>query len=86
MRTSELVELPLDCQLVPRSYGTDRVRHRLKSKVIKGRGHGGSWDEWVVVAEAYEAAGVACQPADPGATHLFPGHLDLCRRYRGLRA
>lgn len=86
MRTSELVELPLDCQLAPRSYGTDRVRHRLKSRVIKGRGHGGTWDEWVVVAEAYEAAGVACQLADPGATHLFPVHLDLCRRYRDLRA
>lgn len=86
MRTSELVELPLDCQLAPSSYGTNRVRHRLKSKVVKGRGHGGSWDEWVVVAEAYEAAGVACRLADPGATHLFPVHLDLCRRYRELRA
>ncbi|MEU1005905.1 hypothetical protein [Streptomyces tibetensis] len=85
-RTSELVELPLDCQLAPRSYGMDRVRHRLKSKVIKGRGHGGSWDEWVVVAEAYEAVGVACQLADPGAAHLFPVHLDLCRRYRDRRA
>lgn len=27
MRTSELIELPLDCQLAPRSYGPGRVRH-----------------------------------------------------------
>lgn len=40
----------------------------------------------VVVAEAYEAAGVARQLADPGAAHLLPVYLDLCRRYRDLRA
>ncbi|MFF2518345.1 hypothetical protein [Streptomyces sp. NPDC058086] len=85
MRTSELIELPLDCQLAPRSYGPDRVRHRLKSKAIKSRGHGGSWDEWVVVPEAYEAADIARKLADPGVAHLFPTHLDLCRRYRDLR-
>ncbi|MFD8218388.1 site-specific integrase [Streptomyces sp. NPDC059697] len=85
MRTSELIELPLDCQLAPCSYGPNRVRHRLKSKVIKHRGPGGSWDEWVVVPEAYEAVGIARELADPGAAHLFPAHLDLCRRYRELR-
>lgn len=86
MRTSELVELPVDCQLPPRSFGTNRVRHRLKSKVIKSRGHGGAWDEWVVVPEAYEAAGIARELAGSDAAHLFPAQLDLCRRYRDLRA
>ncbi|WP_307179722.1 hypothetical protein [Streptomyces africanus] len=85
MRTSELIELPLDCRLAPCSYGPNRVRHRLKSKVIKHRGHGGSRDEWVVVPEAYEAAGIARELADPGAAHTFPAHLDLCRRHRELR-
>lgn len=85
MRTSELVELPADCQLPPARHGPHRVRHRLKSEVIKSRGHGGAWDEWVVVPEAYEAAGVARELADGQAAHLFPAQLDLARHYRELR-
>lgn len=57
MRHSELCELPEDCQQPPQQIGPSRVRHRLKSKLIKGQKLGGVWDEWVVAAEAYEAAG-----------------------------
>ncbi|WP_157857285.1 hypothetical protein [Streptomyces yerevanensis] len=81
MRSSELVELPADCQLPLQPLGPGRVRHRLKSKVLKGRGPGGTWDEWVVIPEAYETAGIARALARPGAAHL-----DLCRHYRDLRA
>jgi hypothetical protein len=52
MRHSELCELPEDCWQPPEEIGPGRVRHRLKSKLIKGKKHGGVWDEWVVVAEA----------------------------------
>ncbi|MGA5420553.1 site-specific integrase [Streptomyces lavendulocolor] len=77
MRHSELCELPEDCQQPPDQIGPGRVRHRLKSKLIKGKQLGGVWDEWVVVAEAYEAAGVARHLAGPDASHLFPQTLNF---------
>lgn len=77
MRHSELCELPADCQQPPQQIGPGRVRHRLKSKLIKGQKLGGVWDEWVVADEAYEAAGVARQLAGPDATHLFPQTLNF---------
>ncbi|MCX5356280.1 site-specific integrase [Streptomyces mirabilis] len=77
MRHSELCELPEDCQRPPEQFGPGRVRHRLKSKLIKGQKLGGVWDEWVVVAEAYEAAGVARHLAGPDAAHLFPQTLNF---------
>jgi hypothetical protein len=77
MRHSELCELPEDCQQPPQQIGPGRVRHRLKSKLIKGQKLGGVWDEWVVAVEAYEAAGVARHLAGPDAAHLFPQTLNF---------
>ncbi|MFC9201310.1 site-specific integrase [[Kitasatospora] papulosa] len=73
MRMSELTELPLDCRLTPEQRGEGRVRYRLKSKIVKGRGLGGQWDEWVTIKEAYDTAGVAAALADPvrQSGHLF---------------
>ena len=85
MRHSELVELPEDCQQPPEEIGPGRVRYRLKSKLIKGKKLGGVWDEWVVAAEAYEAAGVARQLAGPDASHLFPQTLVFHGRYERFR-
>ncbi|WP_329538215.1 hypothetical protein OG568_59430 (plasmid) [Streptomyces sp. NBC_01450] len=85
MRHSELVELPQDCQQPPDKIGPRRVRHRLKSKLIKGKKLGGVWDEWVVAAEAYEAAGVARQLTGPDASHLFPQTLVFHGRYERFR-
>ncbi|MFJ6987456.1 MULTISPECIES: site-specific integrase [unclassified Streptomyces] len=85
MRHSELVELPEDCRQPPQQIGPGRVRHRLKSKLIKGQKLGGVWDEWVVAAEAYEAAGVARQLAGPDASHLFPQTLNFGGRYGRFR-
>ncbi|MEV6048341.1 site-specific integrase, partial [Streptomyces xanthochromogenes] len=81
MRHSELCELPEDCQRPPQQIGPGRLRHRLKSKLIKGQKHGGVWDEWVVAVEAYEAAGVARQLAGPDEAHLFPQTLNFSGRY-----
>ncbi|MGW2607665.1 site-specific integrase [Streptomyces mirabilis] len=85
MRHSELCELPEDCQQPPQQTGPGRVRHRLKSKLIKGKKLGGVWDEWVVAAEAYEAAGVARQLAGPDASHLFPQTINFNGRYERFR-
>lgn len=80
MRHSELCELPVDCQQSPQKIGPGRVRHRLKSKLIKGKKLGGVWDEWVVAVEAYEAAGIARELAGPDASHLFPQTLNFSGR------
>ncbi|OMI88452.1 hypothetical protein BSZ07_17390 [Streptomyces sp. M1013] len=85
MRHSELVELPEDCRQPLQQTGPGRARHRLKSKLIKGKKHGGVWDEWVVAAEAYEAAGVARQLAGPAASHLFPQTINFGGRYERFR-
>lgn len=73
MRFSELTELPLDCRLPPEESGEGRVRYRLKSKIVKGRGLGGQWDEWVTIKEAYNTAGVAAALTDLAcqSSHLF---------------
>lgn len=65
MRMSELTELPLTCRLPIERSGEGRVRYRLKSKIVKGRGLGGQWDEWVTIKEAYDTAGVAAALTDP---------------------
>jgi hypothetical protein len=73
MRMSELTELTLDCRLPPEQSGEGRVRYRLKGKIVKGRGLGGHWDEWVTIKQAYDTAGIAAALADPvrQTGHLF---------------
>ncbi|MFD7163717.1 site-specific integrase [Streptomyces violascens] len=85
MRQSELIELPIDCRL-PAEGPPGRQRYRLKSKLIKGQGYDTAvWDEWVVVKEAYEAAGVAAAIAGEDATHLFSRTLDFDECLKRLR-
>ncbi|MFJ9840949.1 site-specific integrase [Kitasatospora sp. NPDC101155] len=55
MRMSEICELPADCLLPPDQVAEGLARYRVKSKRIKGIGHGGVWDEWVVVEDVYKA-------------------------------
>jgi len=55
MRSSELMELRVGCCSPPESFGPDRVRYRLTSRVVKGQPLGGIPDEWVVIEPAYRA-------------------------------
>lgn len=73
MRRSELAELTHDCRQPPEQLGEDRLRYRLKGKVIKGRKLGGEHDQWVTIKQAYDTAGVAASLADPvkNTGHLF---------------
>jgi hypothetical protein len=59
MRMSELAELRVGCRRPPEEIGPGLFRHRLASKVIKGKGFGGIDEEWVVVEEAYPAVALA---------------------------
>ncbi|WP_158894598.1 site-specific integrase [Amycolatopsis anabasis] len=88
MRMSEITELPVDCRLPPVQVAEGLVHYRVKSKRIKGEPHGGTWDEWVVVAEVHHALGLLRQLLDePDAqTHLFGrGKLNFGQRIRGFR-
>jgi hypothetical protein len=49
MRSSELMELTVGCRRTDDADGTGLARHRLVSKVVKGRLWGGEVDEWVVI-------------------------------------
>ncbi|MEU0107604.1 site-specific integrase [Streptomyces sp. NPDC006251] len=85
MRRCELIELPRDCRL-PREGTSDRIRYRLKSKLIKGQGYDRTvWDEWVVAEEAFHAAGVARDIAGDDASHLFSASLDFDECLKRLR-
>jgi len=86
MRTSELMELQVGCQLPPEEPLPGLVRYRLAGKLVKGQPLGGTRDEWVVIEPAYQAAGLAEQlhddPAD-GAP-LF-GRIAFPVRYQWFR-
>lgn len=86
MRFSELTELNVGCR-IREEVRPGLVRHRLASKVVKGKPVGGSPDEWVVIAEAYDAAGVAellAEDTTVGAP-LF-GRFAFRSRYASLKA
>ncbi|MER6096106.1 hypothetical protein ABT154_09645 [Streptomyces sp. NPDC001728] len=59
MRHSELLEMHVGCRIPPIEVGPGLNRYKLASRVVKGKPLGGVPDEWVVVWEAYQAAGVA---------------------------
>jgi hypothetical protein len=63
MRTSELMELNVGCRRTEQGT-SDLARYRLVSNIVKGQPLGGTTDEWVVVEQAYHAAGLAEQLAD----------------------
>ncbi|MFG2998538.1 hypothetical protein [Streptomyces sp. NPDC048340] len=70
MRSSELMELTVGCRRTDEADGTGLARHRLVSKVVKGRLWGGEVDEWVVIDEVVRAIALAesltdAQPGQP---------------------
>ncbi|WP_411099034.1 site-specific integrase [Streptomyces sp. x-45] len=86
MRASELMEMPTDACVPPKDLGSGRTRYRLKTKLIKGQGLGGVWDEWVTVPQAHRAVQLAValkdsQDASPYAFGRF-GFSGRCERLR----
>lgn len=86
MRSSELMEMPVDACVPPQDLGSGRMRYRLRAKLIKGKGLGGVRDEWVTVARAYRAAELAADLLEPGDDRekLF-GRLSFAARCVTLR-
>jgi len=87
MRASELAELQVGCRRPPQEIAPGMFRHRLASKIIKGRPFGGTDDEWVVIEEAYQAVALAENlHADPAeGDPLFTADV-FTLRYRRFRA
>jgi hypothetical protein len=73
----------VDCLLPPQPVADGLTRYRIRSKRIRGQPHGGTWDEWVVVAEVHHAVALPHRLLDqPGSrTHLFPNG-DIAGGYR----
>ncbi|MBO1417768.1 hypothetical protein [Streptomyces sp. FH025] len=70
MRSSELMELTVGCRRTDSENDTGLARHRLVSKVVKGRRWGGEADEWVVIEEVARVIALAEQLTDAA-----PGQL-----------
>ncbi|WP_410673176.1 hypothetical protein [Amycolatopsis sp. cmx-4-68] len=85
MRFSELAELNVGCRS-REEVRPGMVRHRLASKVVKGKPVGGLPDEWVVVAEAHDAAGIAelLAPDTALGAPLF-GRFAFASRYESFK-
>ncbi|WP_233273661.1 hypothetical protein [Streptomyces broussonetiae] len=64
MRSSELMELTVGCRRTDDADGTGLARHRLVSKVVKGRLWGGEMDAWVVIEEVVRVIALAEQLTD----------------------
>jgi hypothetical protein len=82
MRHSELREMNVGCRVPAVELGPGLVRYKLASRVVKHKPLGGVADEWVVVKEAYQAAGIAEQLLGPAADigdPLVTGNLDKDR-------
>ncbi|MFG2860909.1 hypothetical protein [Streptomyces sioyaensis] len=86
MRSSELMELPVDCALPPVAAGPGRLRYRLASRLIKGQPLGGKREEWVTGKEPHDAAilSAALLGEDSGQTHLY-GRVTFKSRYKNFR-
>lgn len=86
MRASELMEMPVDA-CVSQELESGRTRYRLKTKLIKGQGLGGVWDEWVTVLQAHKGVQFAVELQDPEAPSPYVfGRFTLARRCESLRA
>ncbi|MFF1901254.1 hypothetical protein [Streptomyces sp. NPDC058206] len=86
MRASELMEMLVDA-CVSQDLEFGRTRYRLKTKLIKGQGLGGVWDEWVTVLQAHKAVQLAVELQDPEAPSPYAfGRFTLARRCESLRA
>ncbi|WP_338484600.1 site-specific integrase [Streptomyces sp. SCSIO 75703] len=86
MRASEMMEMPVDACVPPKDLGAGRMRYRLRTKLIKGQGIGGVWDEWVTVRQAHSAVQLAVGLRNPedSSPCLF-GRFSLTGRCASLR-
>jgi integrase len=86
MRASELMELQAGCRQPPQESGPGLVRYRLSGTLVKGQPLGGTRDEWVVIREAYDAAGLAEQlHGDPRDGEPLLGRFHFGSRYERFR-
>lgn len=65
MRAGELMELTTAAPLPPREIAPGLARCKLAGRVIKDQPHGGTPDEWVVIAEVHRAARLAASLLTP---------------------
>ena len=86
MRASELMELQAGCRQPPTESGPGLVRYRLSGTLVKGQPLGGVRDEWVVIHQAYDAAGLAEQlHDDPRDGDPLLGRFHFGFRYERFR-
>ena len=86
MRASELMELQVGCRRPPEEKGPGLVRYRLAGTLVKGQPLGGVRDEWVVIKDAYAAAGLAEQlHDDPRDGQPLLGRFHFAFRYERFR-
>jgi hypothetical protein len=89
MRAGELMELATTAPLPPREAAPGLARYKLAGRVIKDQPHGGTPDEWVVIAEVHRAARLAAtlltgHGDDQTGLPLF-GRFSFDNRYRTFR-
>ena len=95
MRAGELMELTTAASLPPRETVPGLARYKLAGRVIKDQPHGGTPDEWVVIAEVHRAARLAASllaghggdtpGQDDGEKQLLFGRFSFDSRYRAFR-
>jgi integrase len=86
MRASELMELRVGCRRPPEEHGTGLVRYRLAGTLVKDQPLGGIDDEWVVIHDAYQAAGLAeLLHDDPVEGKPLWGRFNFVSRYQWFR-
>jgi hypothetical protein len=95
MRAGELMELTTAAPLPPSETAPGLARYKLAGRVIKDQPHGGTPDEWVVIAEVHRAARLAAsllsrrgddKPGqDDGQEPLLFGRFSFDSRYRAFR-
>ena len=89
MRAGELMELTTATPLPPHEIAPGLARYKLAGRVIKDQPHGGTPDEWVVIAEVHRAARLAATlltgPSDDQTGPLLFGRFSFDSRYRAFR-
>ena len=95
MRAGELMELTTAAPLPPHEVAPGLARYKLAGRVIKDQPHGGTPDEWVVIAEVHRAARLAAAllagPSDDQTGQvdqtrpLLFGRFSFDSRYRAFR-
>ncbi|MGH3125149.1 MAG: hypothetical protein ACRDND_29560, partial [Streptosporangiaceae bacterium] len=94
MRAGELMELTVGAPLPLRETAPGLARYRIAGRVIKDQPHGGTPDEWVVIAEVHRAARLAAslladrsedRPGEEnGEEPLLFGRFSFDSRYRAF--